>query len=417
MPISNTIDYRKSIIKMVDSDTYQELRSYFLHKSIFNILGVARNENIHSNFISWLLNRSENHGLGDYPIKKFLEMLVITQNDTAYSEEQLFPDDLIDIIISGNYEIISMEVVREKAIPKGRIDIFVDVKILSAGDQINIKIILENKIYSKEHSDQTQIYYDWAKKEYGNLERLIFVFLTPLPTSELQSLSEQQCSCKKYIQINYQYLVDYLLEPCRKQEMPQESSMLIDNYLRSLSLPTLDFENGLTKNFGGMTMAVSERERKLLLDFWENNKPLLLATLNVLKDDDDINEDEKLSMQNMINVISTKSSRDYTHYKFKGIEYTTKNRLVYAVVKEYVASNNLTFKQIKSIFESNLQGSLGVVCRINDIKDFKRYYTKPQDVLVSHDNIEFAVCNQWGIDNIGKFINKAKELGYDIEEV
>ena len=417
MQENDEMDYRKNIIRMINSDTYQELKAYFSYKSIFSILGVMRSENVHSNFIAWLLNTEESHGLGTYPLQKFLEMLVIADSNADYAVTPLFPDDLVDIIISGNYEITSSEVVREKVVTGGRIDIFMDINLTTQEKEISLKVILENKVYSKEHSDQTQCYYDWAKNEFSSHSNVVFVYLTPLSMNSLQSLNEQECSCKNYIQINYQYLVEYVLEPCRKQEVSQYTATLIDNYLRNLSFPSLESENGIAdKNFGGMVMAVSEKERKLLLDFWENNKPLLLATLNVLKDDDDIDEEERNTMQNTINVISKKSSKDYTQYEFMGSKYS-KCRLVFTIINRYIERNPSTFADIQSVFADDLQGSSGVIRGIEDIKDRTRYFTKPQEILKSTDGIELAVCNQWGTGNIGNFIQKAKKLGFDIKEV
>lgn len=40
-----------------------------------------RNENIHSNFWAWLLCPEQNRGLKEYPIRKFLEMVVLTIYD------------------------------------------------------------------------------------------------------------------------------------------------------------------------------------------------------------------------------------------------------------------------------------------------------------------------------------------------
>lgn len=186
---------------------------------------------------------------------------------------------------------------------------------------------------------------------------MIFLYLSPISNSELHHLTEQQCQCKEYIQINYQYIVDYILEPCKMQQLPSEVSSLIDNYLRCLSYPSID-ENSI-KN-GGLIMAVNERERKLLLDFWEGNKPLLLAMLNVLKDDKSIDEQERENMDTMINTIYNKSSKDYSKCLFKGHKYP-KSRVVWAMLKEYVNSTQATFEALKSTFSDNIQGSSGVL--------------------------------------------------------
>ena len=419
--VEETLDVRKSIVKLFNSKEYHELKLYYDFKGIFDILGIMRNENVHSNFLAWLLNSEQHHGLNNYPIRKFLEMLVMSLFDCQYAKAKinLFPEYLIDYIITGNYEVVDVKVEREKVIDNSkRIDIFIDltIKINNEDSKItNIKIILENKVYSKEHSEQTVQYYEWAYTNFKDDSELIFVYLSPISNSELHDLPEQQCQCKEYIQINYQYLVNYILEPCKMQQLPPEASSLIDNYLRCLSYPSMD--EGSIKN-GGLVMAVNERERKLLLDFWEGNKPLLLAMLNVLKDDEDIDEQERENMDNMINTIYTKSSKDYSKCLFKGNKYA-KSKLVLAVMKEYVNSTKVTFEELKQIFRDEIQGSSGVLQTVEyaENKDPRRFYMKPEDTLMSSDNVKFVVSNQWGKDNIDAFIKVATELGFEITRV
>lgn len=416
--VEETLDVRKSIVNLFNSKEYHELKLYYDFKGIFDILGIMRNENVHSNFLAWLLNSEQHHGLNNYPIRKFLEMIVMSLFDCQYTKGKtnLFPEYLIDYIITGNYEVVDIKVEREKVIDNSkRIDIFIDlnIKIDSEDSKItNIKVILENKVYSKEHSEQTVQYYEWANKNYKDNSELIFLYLSPLSNSELHDLSEQQCQCKEYIQINYQYLVDYILEPCKMQQLSPEASSLIDNYLRCLSYPSMDEES--IKN-GGLVMAVNEREKKLLLGFWEGNKPLLLAMLNVLKDSEDIDEQERENMDNMINTIYTKSSKDYSKCLFKGNKYP-KSRLVFAVLKEYVSSTKVTFEELKRTFSDDIQGSSGVLQTVEyaENKDPRRFYMKPEEILISSDNVKFVVSNQWGKDNIDRFIKVATEKGFEI---
>lgn len=419
--VEEALDVRKSIVKLFNSKEYHELKLYYDFKGIFDILGIMRNENVHSNFLAWLFNPEQHHGLNNYPMRKFLEMIVMSLFDCQYAEgrSNLFPEYLIDYIITGNYEVVDVNVEREKVIDNGkRIDIFIDLTIKIDGEDskiTNIKIILENKVYSKEHSEQTVQYYEWANKNYKNNSELIFAYLSPISNRELHDLLEQQCQCKEYIQVNYQYLVDYILEPCRMQQLPPEASSLIDNYLRCLSYPSIDEDS--IKN-GGLIMAVNEREKKLLLDFWEGNKPLLLAMLNVLRDDESIDEQERENMDSMIKTISNKSSRDFSKYKFNGNTYG-KNRLVLAVIKAYLDSTKATYDELKNVFADSIQGNWGVFQTVEfaEKKDSKRYFLKPGEILVTGDGVSIAVCTQWGMPKIDDFINAAIKLGYEIKRV
>ncbi len=43
-----------------------------------------------------------------------------------------------------------------------------------------------------------------------------------------------------------------------------------------------------------------------------------------------------------------------------------------------------------------------------------RYFLKENQVLQIGGNQTVAVCNQWGIGNIGPFLDIARHLGYEI---
>ena len=114
------------------------------------------------------------------------------------------------------------------------------------------------------------------------------------------------------------------------------------------------------------------------------------------------------------------SSRDYSKYEFDGNMYS-KNQLVLAVVKKYFSENSfINFDDLISVFPKSLQGSKGVIKKYDDLsKDEKekRFFTDKTDILILNSGIRCVVCNQWGVPNIGRFIDKAKELGYSIEKI
>ncbi len=71
-----TVDIiRDEIINFKNDSDFQKLEKFYYSKSFSEILGVSRREMSHSSFISWLLNKSESHNLGDFTIKKFLDII------------------------------------------------------------------------------------------------------------------------------------------------------------------------------------------------------------------------------------------------------------------------------------------------------------------------------------------------------
>lgn len=114
------------------------------------------------------------------------------------------------------------------------------------------------------------------------------------------------------------------------------------------------------------------------------------------------------------------TGRDKTRYMFKGNVYL-KNKLVLAVVTDYVNEHpNITINELKEAFNKSLQGSIGVVeseMIARHRKDYEvRFFAKENEVLNLVDGKAF-VCSQWGILNIPNFIARARQLGYEIEEI
>lgn len=113
------------------------------------------------------------------------------------------------------------------------------------------------------------------------------------------------------------------------------------------------------------------------------------------------------------------ANRDKTKYMFNGKVYP-KNRLVLAIIKEYVEKHNPSYQELSSVFDKSLQGSLGVVdlysnaIKISDAG--KRFFLKDEDIINLQD-AQAVVCTQWGIFNIVKFIKQATALGFNIETI
>lgn len=99
-----------------------------------------------------------------------------------------------------------------------------------------------------------------------------------------------------------------------------------------------------------------------------------------------------------------------------------KNRLVLAVVKKYVKENNgITAAELMMVFGKSLQGSLGVVRTLDDVKNSyldyeRRFFCKPNEVIQTSTEV-CVVCTQWAKFNINNLIARAKELEIQITTV
>jgi hypothetical protein len=113
--------------------------------------------------------------------------------------------------------------------------------------------------------------------------------------------------------------------------------------------------------------------------------------------------------------------KDYTRYIFNEHQYG-KGRLVLAVVKEYVSSHpHTSFGELLKIFPKNLEGSIGVFNRHEDVqkeyegKNKNRHFTKSNELIQLSDCV-IAVCTEWKLSNVSNFIKQAESLGYTIDK-
>ena len=115
--------------------------------------------------------------------------------------------------------------------------------------------------------------------------------------------------------------------------------------------------------------------------------------------------------------------KDFSKYLFEGKTYGT-SRLVLAVVTRYVEDHpSVSFEELENAFPSTLQGSLGIVKRIEDVSDkykgiggVKRYFV--DDVICLASGEQVIVCTQFDATNTEKFVeHAANEYGYFIEKV
>ena len=132
------------------------------------------------------------------------------------------------------------------------------------------------------------------------------------------------------------------------------------------------------------------------------------ASLNIFGEAMHGEEYEKVKV-----VRDTALGKDFSKYIFEGSIYG-KSRLVLEVVKKYVEDHHpATFDELEKAFPSGIQGSLGVVRRIEDVSDkykgnggVKRYFVNEDEIIRLESGENVIVSTQWGT-NIDRFIEHA----------
>jgi len=141
---------------VTNNDDLEKLELLLRKFNLFEALKLVWHEVRHSDFLAYLLDPKQNHGLSDRFLKALLQSAV-----KGGANSSVTPID-IDV-----WNLTSAEVHREWQ----NIDIFVH-------DETNrLVVIVENKVQSEEHSNQLARYYELVAKEYAGW-RIVAIYLT-----------------------------------------------------------------------------------------------------------------------------------------------------------------------------------------------------------------------------------------------
>lgn len=293
-----------------------KLKEYYAQKSLAEILNVARNETAHSSFLSWLFNPNSHHGLGIFPLEMLLQ--IIAQRALMIKGVCPLTDTIINNILLQKYNLNRAISTTEYTLEsRKRLDILIErIQI----DEEEINIIIENKVLSSEHDNQTNTYYTQFPKDLkGKAKTNIFLYLSPITNSDLDFCYNEEyqphCECRAFIQINYQQIMDKVLSPCLMRDIPKETEFKIKDYINCLTFPSIT-EIKDNKNTKQITiMATSENETKLLNEFWNNNKDLILMAIQAMENTAD-DEEEQASFKKLYHLATQtyNSTRDYSRY-------------------------------------------------------------------------------------------------------
>lgn len=143
------------LIENPELETLEDRLSDF---NIFEALSIIRQELRHSDFLAYLLNPQENHGLGDLFATRLLQRILLkAESPGAVSPVKL---DIMDL---GH-----LEVRRE----------WHSIDILLVDSANRLVVLIENKVDSGEHSDQLKHYYDEVVAKHFAQWKTLAIYLT-----------------------------------------------------------------------------------------------------------------------------------------------------------------------------------------------------------------------------------------------
>jgi hypothetical protein len=144
------------VMANMDLETLEALLAQF---NIFDAIGVARQELRHSDFLAFLLDPRQTHGLGDSFLKRFLQHALIQ------SHEESRPIGPIDLDV---WSLDRTAITRE----------WRSIDLLLTDEPHRLAVIIENKIGSVEHSDQLGRYLRIVREAYPGW-KVLPLYLTP----------------------------------------------------------------------------------------------------------------------------------------------------------------------------------------------------------------------------------------------
>jgi len=182
----------------------EKLESIVDKFNIFSSLGIINQEIRHSNFLAWLLDPNETHNLSDYFTTSFLKLA--TSNDSNVNPDLSIID--IDIIDFSNVQVL-----RE----------WNKIDVLLVDEEQKIVVVIENKVDSKEHSNQLFKYKKIVESNYPDFKK-IFIYLTVH--------GEEPEKDKEYISISHKevsMLIETLLDR-KESQLSDEIALFINHY-------------------------------------------------------------------------------------------------------------------------------------------------------------------------------------------
>ena len=297
----------------------------------------------------------------------------------------------------------------------GRVDIEIKCQtrpLYRGGKNKNVKnltVIIENKVSASEIDSQTERYYQHYEALLANNSVLehprshfnLYVYLSPVSEEDMETVL-RPCECERFIHINYQDILDGVIEPLLERlELSRRARFILEEYRRSLSVSLLDVITRGEKGKAGVKtiiMAIENEHVSELVRFWYDNKPLLKAAI----DEKNRKADEKGVSQD---------KRSYYTWN-SGEDAYCMSRLVQVIIANYAETH--TFDQIIDIFGIRKRSGKNDIIAPCDMADDNYYFT--DQVICTNDAVECYVYKVWDDKNFSAFKDRAFECGFMVRD-
>ena len=251
--------------------------------NIFRSLDIVSNELKHSNFLAWLMDPNETHGLGDYFLTAFLKK--------ASSLTELENNESPSIFEIDSWNFNYMEILRE----------WRNIDILIKSDENKFICVIENKINSSESKGQLTKYRNSIEREFPSYKKL-FVFLTlegEIPSDDI------------YFPISYKdilSIINYLIE-AKNDEIGKDILIFISHYRDMLGRYVLE-----DSKIQEICKSIYKKHKKALDLIFEYKPDKTLETHDIIVD----------FIKNKKDIILDSESKKFVRFIPKEMDFITK---------------------------------------------------------------------------------------------
>lgn len=385
------------------------IRRYYEQPSFMGLLNVGRKELPHSCIISWLFDSASfNQDTPDSPLMHLLDIAVkrADQQDKI-GEDRPISTCLSNSIYGRAFSIERSVCTREEVIidkegnrRRSDISIRCNINYRNEGTKQKLNICIENKVLSSEHTSQTSAYSNYYLDDGDDW---LFLFLTPLSSVKLDNYEQlekgNRCESDMFIQINYQDLLDYVLEPLiNSVDKRSQVYFIIDDYIKTLRYPIME-----EKSNKKTIMAMGQEETKLLNDFWEGNHELIELALMAMSNNNNLDPEVQESAKNAYDTIQSLQSarKDSTRFAivYPNDDRDDDNGKGYTKVDVAIQFASKFCEKNPTYIIDEDTANKAITSEINTTtkKIFNSKITTTEEIKLSNGNYVFFNKNIWGV--------------------
>lgn len=190
---------------VVRNDDLERLEAALSQFNIFEAVGAVRQELRHSDFLAFLLDPGRPHALGDTFLKRLLKHVLHTKPNPPISAVEIDIADMSGASIRREWR---------------------NIDILIEDVDNGLVCVIENKVFSSEHSNQLERYRQIVAQRFPDC-RCVFLFLTP---------EGDAASDESYASVSYSEIVDLTdaVREARESTVGAEVQTLMTHYTTML---------------------------------------------------------------------------------------------------------------------------------------------------------------------------------------